>query len=119
MILGEGGRVARRMAGYEARPQQVAMAEAAVGQAVLLKVRAFPSRDFRGTIRTIAPIASARDELIAGRAVLVSAEFDNSELLLKPEMTGQCKIYCGQRRILDVFTRRLVGYIRVEFWSWW
>jgi multidrug resistance efflux pump len=95
------------------------MADIAVGQAVLLKVRAFPSRDFRGTIRTIAPIASARDELIAGRAVLVSAEFDNSELLLKPEMTGHCKINCGQRRILDVLTRRLLSYIRVEFWSWW
>jgi len=95
------------------------MADIAVGQAVLLKLRAFPSQSFRGSIRSIAPIASARDELVAGRAVLVSAEFDNREQLLKPEMTGHCKIYCGQRRLLDVLTRRLVGYIRVEFWSWW
>lgn len=30
-ILGEGGRIARRMAGYESRPQQLAMAEAVAG----------------------------------------------------------------------------------------
>ena len=95
------------------------MADIAVGQAVLLKLRAFPRQSFRGAIHSIAPIASARDDLVAGRAVLVSAEFDNLEQLLKPEMTGHCKIYCGQRRLLDVLTRRLVGYIRVEFWSWW
>ncbi len=30
-ILGEGGRIARGLASYEARPQQLAMAEAVVG----------------------------------------------------------------------------------------
>ncbi len=95
------------------------MADVAVGQPVYLKVRAFPHRGFEGTIRSIAPIASPRDELIAGRAVLVHAEFNNPEQLLKPEMTGYCKIQCGQRRLLDVLTRRITGYVRVEFWSWW
>jgi len=36
-----------------------------------------------------------------------------------PEMTGNAKISCGQRRIVELLTRRLARYIRVEFWSWW
>jgi hypothetical protein len=40
-------------------------------------------------------------------------------LLLKPEMTGNAKVSCGSRRLVDLLTRRLARYIRVEFWSWW
>jgi len=40
-------------------------------------------------------------------------------LLLKPEMTGQAKIFCGQRRVLDLVTRRAVQTLKVDFWSWW
>jgi hypothetical protein len=29
------------------------------------------------------------------------------------------KICCGQRRIIDLITRRLSRTFRVEFWSWW
>jgi hypothetical protein len=31
-------------------------------------------------------------------------------------MTGNAKIYCGEQRLLDLATRRLVRFI---FWSWW
>jgi hypothetical protein len=37
--------------------------------------------------------------------------------MLKPEMTGVAKIYCGDRRIVDVVTRRLRSWIRTEFWD--
>jgi hypothetical protein len=50
---------------------------------------------------------------------LVTTRIDNASLLLKPEMTGNAKIYCGKRRIFDIVTRRIARYIRVEFWSWW
>jgi hypothetical protein len=38
---------------------------------------------------------------------------------LKPEMTGNAKIYCGQRRLYEIVFRRLIRFVRVEFWSWW
>ena len=44
---------------------------------------------------------------------------DNHSLLLKPEMTGQAKIFCGRKRIFDLVRRRLARTIKVEFWSWW
>jgi hypothetical protein len=50
---------------------------------------------------------------------MVITQLDNAEHLLKPEMTGNAKIYCGEQRLLDLVTRRLVRFIRVEFWSWW
>jgi hypothetical protein len=34
-------------------------------------------------------------------------------------MTGNAKVYCGQQRAIDLVMRRIVRYLRVEFWSWW
>ncbi len=49
----------------------------------------------------------------------MTTEIDNAALLLKSQMTGNAKIYGGERRLFDLMTRRLARYIRVEFWSWW
>ena len=68
---------------------------------------------------SIAPIATRQDEWRAGRTVLVTTRLDNDALLLKPEMSGNAKIYCGERRLMDLVTRRIVRYLRVEFWSSW
>ena len=93
-----------------------------VGQRVTLKARSYPGESFEGKVTSIAPIATREDPAPGGlglRNVLVSCRIDNSSLLLKSEMSGRAKIYCGQRRILDLMTRRFTRYIRVEFWSWW
>lgn len=90
-----------------------------IGQPVVLKARAFPGRSFEGRVKSVAPVVTEPDDSVTARTILVTAELDNAALLLKPEMTGHAKIYCGKRRILDVVTRRFVRYLRVEFWSWW
>ncbi len=95
------------------------IADVKVGQAVVLKARAYPERTFSGTVTAIAPAAVAQEPAWAGKVVRVSTEIDNSLFLLKPEMTGNAKIFCGNRRIFDIVTRRLARYVRVEFWSWW
>jgi len=51
--------------------------------------------------------------------VLVTSEIENASLLLKPEMTGKAKIYCGPQPLFQLMTRRLARVVRVEFWSWW
>ena len=48
--------------------------------------------------------------------VVVRSELQNDQLLLKPEMTGVARIYCGDRRIIDLMTRRMVRWVRTEFW---
>jgi hypothetical protein len=56
---------------------------------------------------------------VAPKTVAITTEIENPDLLLKPEMTGQAKISCGQRRLLDVATRRVARTAKVEYWSWW
>jgi len=51
------------------------------------------------------------------RTVLVTTQLDNAAGLLKPEMTGNAKVYCGKQRAIDLVMRRIVRYLRVEFWS--
>jgi hypothetical protein len=34
-------------------------------------------------------------------------------------MTGHAKIYCGEHRLVDIVMRRLIRFLKVEFWSWW
>ncbi|MCZ6825243.1 MAG: efflux RND transporter periplasmic adaptor subunit, partial [Gemmatimonadetes bacterium] len=90
-----------------------------VGQKVVLKARAFPRRTFEGTVTSIAPTVTLPDPVRAERTITVTTELDNPLLLLKPQMTGNARIYAGKRRIVELVTRRLSRYLRVEFWSWW
>jgi multidrug efflux pump subunit AcrA (membrane-fusion protein) len=89
-----------------------------VGQPVVIKARAFPERAFPGRVTAIAP-AAVGGEAWRGRVFRVTTALENPDLLLRPEMTGTAKVYCGQRRLFDLLTRRLARYLRVEFWSWW
>lgn len=92
------------------------IADVKVGQQVVLKARAYPEETFYGRVTAIGA-AAIREE---GRSVVtVTTEIENASRLLKAEMTGNAKVFCGKRRILDLMTRRIARYIRVEFWSWW
>jgi len=113
------------------------VAEVKVGQLVAIKLRAYPHETFEGRVTTIATsVRSAAaagippkeaaaaaprpaDEGIGERVVLVTSEIENASLLLKPEMTGKAKIYCGPQPLFQLMTRRLARIVRVEFWSWW
>src|SRR5206468_1209372 len=92
-----------------------------VGQVVAVKARAYPHETFYGEVTSIATTATGHpdgnvtltavtpspvDEGGGPRAVLVTSQIGNGSQLLKPEMTGKAKIYCGQRRIIDLMTRR-------------
>src|ERR1044071_73595 len=95
------------------------IAEVRVGQRVVLKARAYPQTSFEGTVIAIAPVVTKPEPLPAQRTITVTTQLDNAALLLKPDMTGRAKIYCGQQRAIDLVLRRIVRYVRVEFWSWW
>jgi multidrug resistance efflux pump len=105
-----------------------------VGQKVVLKVRAFPNETFNGEVTSIAtsafapsspqetallPTPAPPSNSSAPKTILVTTEIDNHSRLLKPGMTGHAKIFCGQRRLIDLITRRLARTVKVQFWSWW
>jgi len=103
------------------------------GQEVLLKSRAYPDMVFHGTVTTIATAAeglpSATADEAAGkpgstssasvRTFIVTTQIENGSGLLKPGMTGLAKVRGGDRRVVDLVTRRLAHTFKVEFWSWW
>lgn len=91
----------------------------AVGQEVVLKARAYPGETFLGKVSTIAPRAVASQDGLGRQMIRVTTEINNPGLLLKPDMTGNGKIQAGKRTLFSLITRRLVRYLRVEFWSWW
>jgi hypothetical protein len=64
-------------------------------------------------------VASTDDPTPDSKTVLVWCQIDNPSLALKSEMTGRAQIDIGPRRIIQVMTRRMIRYIRIEFWSWW
>jgi multidrug resistance efflux pump len=90
-----------------------------MGQRVTLKARAFSQTQFEGTVTAIAPLASDAADWREQRTILVTTRLENHAHLLLPKMSGRAKIYCGQKTALQLVLRRLVSYLRVEFWSWW
>jgi putative peptide zinc metalloprotease protein len=90
------------------------LAEVRPGNPVTMKARSLPAVDFNGRVDFIAPVAQTQN---GQQTVVVRSELENPEFLLKPEMTGVAKIYCGERRIFDLATRRMVRWIRTEFWD--
>ena len=111
------------------------IADVHVGQPVALRVRAYPDVAFRGTVTAVAievtAVVPASTSSSSGsssgstsstgspRTFVVTTRIDNHALLLKPGMTGQGKIYAGERRVTTLITRRLARTFKVEFWSWW
>lgn len=118
----------------EATVSEKEMADVKIGQTIGVKPRAYPNRVFYGKVQKIASTtvgssAASSDGSDGGNADSTSAgsattirlttELDNDAGLLKPGMTGMAKVYCGERRIIDLIIRRLSRTFRVEFWSWY
>ena len=89
------------------------LADVHPGNPVTMRARSLPTTDLEGRVDFIAPVA----QTVAGQQmVIVRSDLANDDLRLKPEMTGNALIYCGDRRIIDLMTRRLIRWFRTEFW---
>jgi putative peptide zinc metalloprotease protein len=89
------------------------MADVRPGNPVSMRARSLPSVDLQGRVDFIAPVAQSVN---GQQMVVVRSELQNEDLLLKPEMTGVAHIFCGDRRIVDLITRRMIRWVRTEFW---
>ena len=87
-----------------------------LGQKVKAKVRSFPWKSYYGVVTRMAHQA---EEYKSRQVFLVTSKIANPQLLLKPGMTGQAKIYCEKRSIASLLLRRIIRWLRVEVWSWW
>jgi len=90
------------------------LADVRHGNPVWMNARSLPPQGLQGRVDFIAPVAQTVN---GQQMVIVRSQLQNDELLLKPETTGVAKIYCGDRRIVDLMTRRIIRWLRTEFWS--
>ena len=84
----------------------------ALDQPTTVKVQSYPFHPFKGVTRFI---ASAVEERHDERFLRVVTEIDNSEGLLREQMSGYAEIDTGKSRVLLLMFRRAVRWIRVRF----
>ena len=86
-----------------------------IGTSAEVKVWAFPGTTFEGKVTAIAPNAEQGEY---GKVVRVLMTLEDPDHQLRPEMTGQAKIYSGWYPSAYVFTRAIVRFLLIEVWSW-
>jgi multidrug resistance efflux pump len=84
-----------------------------VGQRVKFRARSMPQVAFHGKVTAIADVATSNSDR---KVFVMTSEVDNPGLILHPGMTGNAKVYCGKKRFIYLWTRKIIRFIRVEFW---
>jgi multidrug efflux pump subunit AcrA (membrane-fusion protein) len=85
------------------------------GNRAWAKVWAFPASSFKGQVRAIAPSA---EQMPYGRIVRVQVVLADPQGQLLPGMTGNAKIAGHWYPAAVPFTRALLRFVLIEFWSW-
>ena len=86
------------------------------GDTVRLKTSGQSAQEILGEVQAIAP--SAKEEDGFGRAIRVTAEFDNSDGVLRSGMTGYAKIEGEEMRVWEAYLRSIRHFFQIEVWSW-
>jgi multidrug resistance efflux pump len=90
------------------------LADVAHGSRIVLKSRAHPLRNFEGKVDFIAPVADVVDD---ARFVDVETLLANHDEALRPGTTGVAKIYAGRRLVVQLIFRKMIQWVRTEFWD--
>jgi multidrug efflux pump subunit AcrA (membrane-fusion protein) len=90
--------------------------DVAVGQSGRLALASMPNEEFRLVVEKITPV-SVVDQ---GRNYFrVEAKAQGATEKLRPGMEGIGKIEVDQRKLIWIWTRKLVHWMRMWVWSWW
>jgi len=81
-----------------------------------LKLRSYPAKTFRGTV---AHIPQSAYNFNNQAYFTVSVIVENEDNLLQKGMTGYAKIEIGDISLYNMVVRKIMSFVRVEFWSWW
>jgi putative peptide zinc metalloprotease protein len=87
-----------------------------VGDEAILKARALPFETFTIAVNRIAPAADQGD---VQNSVTVYCRLSELPEKLRPGMTGYARIQTGSRPIGEILLKRLLRFVRTEFWPFW
>ena len=88
----------------------------AIGQTGTLSLTSMPNQDYSITIETITPIATSME---GHNFFKVEARLEGSSKRLRPGMEGIAKVAIEQRRLIWIWTHKVIDWFRLWVWSWW
>lgn len=91
------------------------MAGVSTGQAGTLKLTGLPGDALDFEVSRITPVSEAAE---GGNYYRVEAQLRDTPGLLRPGMEGVGKIEIGERRLLWIWTHRLVDWLQLKAWAW-
>ena len=92
------------------------IADIKLGQKGTLFLSALPDNNYSFVVNRITPVIT----VLEGASYFnIEADLDEISNQLQPGMEGVGKIFVDERKYLDIWTRDLVEWLRIKFWSWW
>ena len=101
-------RVALQIAGSD-------IAEVAPGETGIVILTGLTNHAFPITITAVTPVAAVSDGQNTFR---VEGSFTSPDQTLRPGMEGVGKVEIGRRRVLEIWSRPLLEWIRMMVWAW-
>lgn len=92
------------------------IADVAVGRSGELVLASMPGHIYPFVVEKITPVNEARE----GRNYFrVEAQLGaDTPQRLRPGMEGVGKIYIGERRLIWIWTREMINWLRLKIWAW-
>ncbi len=92
------------------------IADVAVGQEGRLALSGMPGEVLPIMVEKITPVSVARE----GRNFFrVEAQVESRSERLRPGMEGVGKVFIDSRKLLWIWTHKLMDWLRLWVWSWW
>ncbi len=85
------------------------------GESAQLVLTSLPNVKFPVTVQRITPVTMAEE---GGNFFRVEASLDEANPLLRPGMEGLVKIQVEERRLIWIWTRNLLAWMRLQIWKW-
>ena len=87
-----------------------------IGQQGSLKLAGLPDATFAFAVSRITPVTEAAD---GSNYFRIEAELTDAPAILRPGMEGVGKIDIEQRRLIWIWTHRMLDWMKLAAWSWW
>ena len=92
------------------------IADVVLGQTGTLHLSALPDEPYTFVVDKITPKTLSED---GATWFIVEARLQDGEAQLRPGMEGIGKVYLGEDRLVNIWTRDLIAWIRLKLWMWW
>jgi multidrug efflux pump subunit AcrA (membrane-fusion protein) len=92
------------------------IAELSVGMKGELTLSAAAEETFAIVVDKITPVSRPGE---GANYFQVEASLVDTPDFLRPGMQGVSKISIGERKLLWIWTHKLVDWLRLQLWSWW